>query len=178
MKARRADGQAVAAAQRGFSLFELGVVLAVIAILSAVFLQRVLFYQDEAERVAVAQVLAQLRATLQARSAEWRYKGRERELPAFTLQNPMLWLARPPPNYAGELSEVRSDRLLKGSWYFDPAEKVLVYMPRQGGLFGSGSAAPLRFRIVLQGSAVGKEAAPAGVVGGIDGLSLEQVLDN
>ncbi|UMR29086.1 type II secretion system GspH family protein [Massilia sp. MB5] len=171
MKARRADWPAVAAAQRrGFSLFELGVVLIVVAILGTVFLQRVLFYQEEAERAAVAQVLAQLRAGVLGKVAELHLRGKTGDLSGFSGQNPMLWLARQPPNYLGELNAPETSELQTGNWYFDRAEKTLLYLPAQRGLFVDKTLKPLKFRL--------KAGASIQTNSPNSGLSLEQVVDN
>ncbi|WP_256077117.1 type II secretion system protein [Massilia sp. YIM B04103] len=171
MKTPRADWQAVAAAQRrGFSLFELSVVLVVIAVLSTVFLQRVLFYQEEAERAAVAQVLAQLRAGVQGKVAELHLRGKGTDLSRFSGQNPMLWLVRQPPNYLGELGAPETSELQTGNWYFDRTERILLYLPAQRGLFVDKTLKPLKFRLIAGVSA--QTNSPN------SGLSLEQVVDN
>ncbi|MBB3121235.1 type II secretion system protein [Pseudoduganella violacea] len=174
MKTPRADWQAVAAAQRrGFSLFELGVVLVVIAVLGTVFLQRVLFYQEEAERAAVAQVLAQLRITIQSRVAEAHIRGRTGDLSSLAGENPMSWLLRPPGNYEGEREAPQLDELEAGSWYFDRAEKTLLYLPAQYDFFSNEKRHPLKFRLLANtGNAPETTGKPEN-----KGLSLEQVVD-
>ncbi|NVD97509.1 type II secretion system protein [Massilia sp. BJB1822] len=174
MKTPRADWQAVAAAQRrGFSLFELSVVLVVIAILGTVFLQRVLFYQEEAERAAVAQVLAQLRITVQSRATEAHIRGKTRDLSLLAGANPMSWLLRPPGNYDGEREAPQLDELEAGRWYFDRAEKTLLYLPAKYEFFSNEKRRPLKFRLMASNG----DASETGGKPENKGISLEQVMD-
>lgn len=164
MKTPRADWQAVAAAQRrGFSLFELAVVLVVIAILGTVFLQRVLFYQEEAERVAVAQVLSHTRTSLEARVRSLHLRGKAAEVLALAQENPISWLGRAPPNYLGEVFAPDLRNLEGGNWYFDGSTKILVYLPRQHGWLGDEAARPLLFKVVLRHASQGRQEDQVGV---------------
>ncbi|MES2150468.1 MAG: type II secretion system protein [Pseudomonadota bacterium] len=116
-------------AARGFSLFELAVVATIFAILVGVLLQRVGFYQDEAERAAVERTIGSLRAALANQQAALALHGGEERLAALLVANPVVWLLQPPSNYLGEYYAPKPGQIKPGSWYFDPGAKTLVYQP-------------------------------------------------
>ena len=76
-KPRRAPGKRA----QGFTLLELVVVIIIISTLAAVLMDRVLFYQEAAERAAMEQMAGILRSALQFQVADRLLKGKTRELP-------------------------------------------------------------------------------------------------
>ena len=127
-------------AARGFSLFELVVACVIFAVLAGLLLQRLTFYQAEAERAAVEQTVGTMRAALALRQSALSARGRERELAALAGTNPVAWLSAPPRQYAGEYYAPDPGMVRAGSWYFDRSDKTLAYLPAAGG-------APLKFRV-------------------------------
>ena len=112
---------------RGFSLLELVVVIAIISILVAVALNRLLPYIDEAERVSVLRVEGQLRSTLVMEAAERIIRGQANSVTLLEGSNPFNLLAEPPKNYLGELLPGQQADAAARHWYFDAAERRLVY---------------------------------------------------
>lgn len=71
--------------QRGFTLFELAVVAGVFAILVTVLLNRLGYYQQQAQQVAVAQMLGVLRTSLRVQVLQLYLADRRDKIPALSL---------------------------------------------------------------------------------------------
>ena len=109
----------------GFSLLELVVVIAIISILVAVALDRLLPYLDEAERVAVLRVEGQLRSQLMMEAAERIVRGEAASLTELEGSNPVNFLLEPPKNYLGTVTETGDAP--PRHWIFDDNRRQLVY---------------------------------------------------
>lgn len=114
--------------ERGVSLFEFAIALAVIALLTGFFLLRFRVVQREAELAEVQQVVGVMRSALRMKEAGIYAHGGAGELTAPAGQNPMSLLARPPNNYLGEYYAPDINRLKSGSWYYDPGKQTLFYL--------------------------------------------------
>lgn len=114
----------------GFSLLELMAVVAVVGILGGTLLNRILIYQEQAEKAAMEQTLSAIRSALNMQFASLVAKGRMSEVPGLAEQNPMNWLAEKPGNYKGEFYTVQPEDVVPGYWYFDSRQKNLLYFPR------------------------------------------------
>ena len=112
---------------RGFSLLELVVSLTLVAILIGVFLDRALYYREQAEKSAMEQVAQDLRSSVNLRVAELALENRFQELTALAAENPMELLARKPQNYRGILPGEGVQEVVTGHWYFDNTSKEVVY---------------------------------------------------
>jgi general secretion pathway protein G len=112
---------------RGFSLLELVVSLTLVAVLIGVFLDRALYYREQAEKSAMEQVAQDLRASVGLRVAELALENRFKELAALADENPMELLARKPQNYLGVLAGPEAQEVITGNWYFDKTSKEVVY---------------------------------------------------
>ncbi|MEW6687728.1 MAG: prepilin-type N-terminal cleavage/methylation domain-containing protein [Pseudomonadota bacterium] len=120
---------------RGFSLFELAVALALIAILAALLLERMTYYQEQAEKVNMEQVAMDIRSSVNLRVAELVLENRFAELDALAQQNPLDLLHRKPQNYLGVLSDPAPEAVAPGNWYFDKQTKEVVYCADLGRFF-------------------------------------------
>src|ERR1700758_2555130 len=105
--------------QNGFKLFEFAVAAAIFAILVTVLLQRMWFYQGEAERVAVQQTVVNIRTALEIKVVQGRLPGRQVDLTMLAQQNPITWLSEKPVNYVGEYFSPTDQEVAVGNWYFD-----------------------------------------------------------
>lgn len=142
---------------RGFTLIELIVVIAVVAILVGVGLNRLTGYQEAAEAAAAESNLSNLRSALHIRSAELIGKNRWDELARLAAQNPFDLLERPPANYGGALAEEAAG----GYWYYDRRDGSVVYKVLRGEAFRAADGRPeMRFAVV------GRNTAGQAVSGG------------
>jgi general secretion pathway protein G len=147
--------------RRGFSLLELVVALTLVAVLVGVFLDRALYYREQAEKSAMERVAHDLRASVNIRAAELVLESRFRDLPALAAQNPMELLDRKPQNYLGVLGNPGVQEVVTPGWYFDPTSKEVVYYVDSGRYFAPDDQGRMRvaWRVKLvQG--VGGAAAP------------------
>jgi prepilin-type N-terminal cleavage/methylation domain-containing protein len=122
-------------AMRGFSLFELAVVIAVVAILSGILLTRVLPLIGQAERVAFLQTRQQIRSALLLEAAERVVRGESATLASLTGVNPMELMLEPPRNYVGAGPSAGTGAVPRRAWYFDEDDRLLVYKPGRQARF-------------------------------------------
>ncbi len=135
--------------QAGFTLIELIIVIGLVGILGVVALERLLFYQELAEKAAMESVLAATKMGLQIRMAEMIVANNQAQMIDLERENPMRWLQEQPANYAGEYRVP----VKGGNWYFDIGPRQLVYAVNTSShLQGGGQAEPreLRFRARLR----------------------------
>ena len=135
--------------QRGASLFEFAVMVAILAILLTVLLQRISYYQGEAERVAVMQVVSNVRVSLQSMLAQRNLPGRSVNLLALAEQNPLDWLHDKPANYSGAMFSPSDKDIGAGRWCFDRRDKTLVYLLNNGNSFTDAHAKRLKYKVKL-----------------------------
>lgn len=154
----------------GFSLFELAASAIIVAILAWYLLDRVLTYQEMAEKTVVESTVMNMRSGLRYREAELMTHNQENEIAALVGENPVKWLEKAPPNYLGELSAPQENEIPPGSWYFDKRERELHYLVKRDGNFVPGPSGKheLRFRVTALNG--GKAAGGAGLP--VQGVAL------
>jgi len=132
---------------RGFSLIEFTVVLVIIGIIAAILLDRIKFYQEQAEKATMEATAAAIQAGLHLRIAGYLAAGKSgSEVEGLARQNPIDWLARKPDNYAGAFDRIGADELPAGTWYFDLSDGTLVYRIRYGHAFVTENDGPREVR--------------------------------
>ncbi len=143
--------------ESGFTLFELIVVVSIVALLAAALLDRLRFYQELAEKAAMEQTVGIIRSAIHLKIAELISQDRISSIPELAKENPMDLLAEKPPNYAGAFAgNVPS---ASGIWYYDSRDHLLVYRVELGEHFASPAGKRIRFRLqILPGD-------PSGIAG-------------
>ncbi|MGK5032451.1 type II secretion system protein [Janthinobacterium sp. MDT1-19] len=151
------------ARRRGFTLFELAVVVSVIAVLAVVLLSRLATLQQEAERVAVQQTIVALRAGLRMQVLKLYATDRQSQLSALAGRNPVDWLAEKPRNYLGAFTAPEITKLPQSHWFFDQSNAELIYILNRGNTFSGYRSELLQFKVSLrQASATpAKPSTPA-----------------
>ena len=119
----------------GFSLVEFIVVLVVVSIISAILLDRVKFYQEQAEKTTMEATAAAIQAALHLRMAGYLASGEDPAVQRLARENPMDWVARRPENYAGAFDPLAARALPDGTWYYDLSDRTLVYRVHYGRAF-------------------------------------------
>lgn len=153
---------------KGFTLLELIIVISIVSILAGLFLVRVPFYQEQAEKTAMEQVRGAVQSALVLRYGTMMARGAtsEKNLKALTSDNPLDWLQQKPKNYAGEFFDPAPGTVASGQWFFDLKTRDLVYIPDRSEYLKAGKDGRkwLRFRVRLEyepriGGGGGKELA-------------------
>ena len=157
-----------------FTLIEFAISVAIIGVLAGMLLQRVKFYQEEAELAAVEQVVGTLRSALHLRMAQLHVHHSPVEMASLAEQNPMDWLSEKPRNYVGEFFAPPDQNVKNGNWYFDRREKCLVYLLNNGKIFFPDESNRMKFKVRLS-RLPSNTAKPPGAPEMIDGVVLVQV---
>lgn len=136
----------------GFTLIELVVVIAIISVLAGVLLDRVWFYQEQAEKAAMEQVAGALQSALILQYGQLLTHEREAEVKNLSHENPINWLMKKPPNYVGEFFAPTPGAISPGNWAFDLKNRELIYAPLHGDYFVPDSQGNkwVRYRTHLQ----------------------------
>lgn len=127
-------------AQRGFTLFELVVVIGIALILLGVFFSRVPYYQERAEKAAMEQMAGAVQNALVLRYSALLARGaaNAKELGALASDNPVTWLQQKPRNYAGEYFDPGPGTVPPGRWMFDLKSHDLIYTVDRADHFTPG----------------------------------------
>ena len=112
--------------QGGATRMELAVSIAVVGILAAALLERLLYVEEYAEKTAMELTIANMQAGLRARIGNLLIEGQPSRIPTLAGANPVEFLDKHPDNYLGAL-EVSPDGRADGNWYFDINRRELVY---------------------------------------------------
>lgn len=136
----------------GFSLVELAVALAVLAVLLYFLLDRVLYMQEMAEKTEVEETIRAINYGLRLEAASRLARGPDPKRLKLEMDNPIKWLNDPPRNYLGEQAKA-PEGAKPGYWYFNPGERQLIYRPnRADRLTVEGAKGKeLRFVVHLNG---------------------------
>lgn len=124
---------------RGFTLIELIVVIIIVVVMMGLFLNRVLFYQEQAEKTAMVEVAGAIQTALTLQYGQLLTRGKASDLPALVQDNPMNWLQKKPRNYVGEFYQPTPLSVEPGNWVFDLRSRELVYVLNNANYFKPGS---------------------------------------
>jgi general secretion pathway protein G len=133
--------------QAGFTRLEFGIAAAVFGLLVAAFVERVFFYNEQVELVAVQQLTGTLRTALQVRATQQLASGSQAGVAALEQENPMAWLSEKPVNYLGEFYSPNLEELPHGNWLFDRTDHSLVYLPDYHKSFSFETSKFLKFKV-------------------------------
>lgn len=115
--------------QKGFTLFEMVVVICLIVMLYTLAQQRVSEMPAAAERASFHAVLAQLKAGVNLAMLGSLSRGDWGRLQSMEGANPMEFLLETPANYRGELEASMDLAVLpRASWYYVRSSGELLYL--------------------------------------------------
>ena len=148
--------------QGGFTLFELIVVICIVAVMAGILLNRLQVYEEAAEKAAMQQTAAAVKSALQMRVAAYMIDGRDKEIENLRDENPVDWLQEKPENYAGEYYADAYTRVRPGSWYFDLSRRELIYVLNLGANFKPGPDGRkwIRYRVHIDYDQVPQRQGP------------------
>jgi len=132
---------------RGFTLIELIVVVAIICVLGAVAVERLFYYQERAEKVAMLANLEAFKTGLRIQVAEFLATNRADRIATLEAVNPVAWMEQPPPGWTPTFLGPAQP----GTWSYATDTRELVYMPMNTRFLStSGPGKELRFKVVLK----------------------------
>jgi hypothetical protein len=167
MRVRTPHSQRRAHSQSGFSTVELIVAVAIVLVFVGVLLERLLFYQEAAEKARMELEVTALKLALQVQIAT-RIVAQERvDYLALARENPVRWLDAPMVGYRGEAGPEEANQLPGASWYFDRSALELVYVPRlRRHLYTDGiERNAVRFRVQVMRAQAGARKDDLATVG-------------
>ncbi len=116
---------------KGFTLIELIVVVSIVAISATVALDKLFWYQGQAEKASMDYTANMIKSGLWMSGASLMMANRGAEIPALAQQNPINLLAQKPDNYLGELDGSKTEQLKAGNWFYDTSTKQVDYVVNQ-----------------------------------------------
>lgn len=136
---------------RGFTLIELIVVIIIVVVMMGVFLERMLYYVEQAEKTAMVEVSNAIQSALVMQYGQIMTRGQESDVPILAQDNPMNWLQKKPRNYAGEFYDPTPLTVESGNWMFDLKTRDLIYVVRNANYFKPGKDGKkwIRFHVVI-----------------------------
>ncbi len=144
---RTNDGQIIPRLnQRGFTFFELVIVISVISILGVVALNVYYKLLVDVERTSMEHDLGVMRSSISIQVAGYFVAGNMDGLEKLVDSNPMELLAEKPNNYLGVISHYKLGKIEKGSWFYDGESQTLIYMVRNQIYFETPLEEPSRAR--------------------------------
>ena len=157
---------------RGFTLVELVVVISVVAILAATALDRLFWYQGQAEKAAMEYTASMVKSGLWMSAASLMMADREADIPALAECNPMNLLAQKPENYLGEMDGSKAGTLEGGNWFYDPPKRQIVYVVGQRRNFTPGVPGDFTVRYGMKVLYGEMESTPGKQVKYVAGITL------
>jgi general secretion pathway protein G len=137
----------------------LTVCIALIGVFAGVLLERLLYYEEAAEKAVVELQATTLKVALQVHVGDLISRNQKLDYAVIARENPMRWLEQPLAGYRGEFSADVAAELPKGSWYFDRSTAELVYLVKLDRNLRLASDGPARVRWHVR--LVRPEGAPA-----------------
>ncbi|OGT05282.1 MAG: hypothetical protein A2Y51_07810 [Gallionellales bacterium RIFCSPLOWO2_02_60_31] len=136
---------------KGFTLIELIVVITIVVVMAGLFLNRMLFYIEQAEKTAMVEVSNAIQSALTMQYGQILTRGKPSDLPALAQDNPMNWLQKKPRNYAGEFYDPTPLSVESGNWVFDLKTRNLIYVVRNANHFKPGKDGKkwIRFHVAV-----------------------------
>jgi type II secretory pathway pseudopilin PulG len=128
----------------GFTLFELILVIVLVALFAGGFQRRFVDYQEIAEKTAMEQTAGTIQSALNIQMAAMISRGRVADIPKLAAINPFKLLNERQKNYAGEYYDARE--VVPGNWYYDLKNKEAVYLVSRGAHFKSDRQGEKRVR--------------------------------
>jgi hypothetical protein len=131
--------------------------VAIVGVLAAVLLERLLTYAEVAEKAAMEATVSRLHTALYAKLAYLALRGAYQAAEALSEQSPFATGDMKSSNYLGVFDGVPAGGGEGGKWFYDRVRHELVYVPNLkryfSGVGGEQSPALIRYRVeVLKAS--------------------------
>ena len=141
--------------RRNLTRLEIGIYAAVVGVVLAVFLERVLYYMELAERTAMEVTVSNVNSAINIRRAFGMLAPRGTKDPSAPPRNPFALAEMSPANFIGEVDLPDLANLERGQWVFDRTRRELIYLPRlRRGLDTADPDGAIRFKLEPRGNTV------------------------
>jgi general secretion pathway protein G len=160
---------------RGFTLVELVVVISVVAIMSTIALDRLFWYQSQAEKAAMEYNATMIKSGLWMSAASLMMAERTSDIPALAEHNPINLLEQKPANYLGEIDGKKTEALESGNWFYDASKHQVVYVVEHRRYFMPEVPGDFTIRYGMKVLYGEMELAPGKKVSYIAGITLVQL---
>lgn len=145
-------------------------VIIILAVMMGLFIDRVLLYQEQAEKTAMEGVASAIQSALVIQYGRIMTRGKPSDMLPMAQDNPMNWLQKKPYNYAGEFYDPTPLSVGSGNWLFDLKSRDLIYIVHNSSHFKPGKDGRkwIRFHVVTSYEAVrtpSLQDAPAELTG-------------
>ncbi|OGS99699.1 MAG: hypothetical protein A3F73_08935 [Gallionellales bacterium RIFCSPLOWO2_12_FULL_59_22] len=126
-------------------------VIIIVAVMAGLFLDRMLFYVEQAEKTAMETVAGTIQSSLTMQYGQILTRGKPSDVAALAQDNPMNWLQKKPRNYAGEFYDPTPLSVESGNWMFDLRTRDLIYVVRNANYFKPGGDGKkwIRFHVAV-----------------------------
>lgn len=131
---------------RGFTLLESIVVISIVAVMATAALDRLFWYQGQAEKTAMEYTASTIKSSLWMSAANRMMAENTADIATLVTRNPMDLLAEKPENYLGEIHNVKTELLEGGNWVYDKATHQIIYIVRQRRYFKPETAGDFSVR--------------------------------
>ena len=137
--------------ERGFTLFELIVVIGIFSILVGYLLEKSFDNLELVEKAAMETQRLMMRAGMDLQIAGLISSGRDRDIAKLVGRNPIDWLREKPANYLGAFAGAPYGPNADSGWYFDTRAGELVYLPKRHANLkpDRGGQFRIRFHVTL-----------------------------
>ncbi|CAN1527029.1 Prokaryotic N-terminal methylation site [Methylophilaceae bacterium] len=116
---------------RGFTLIELIVVVAIVGILATIALDRLIWFQGQAEKANMEYTASMIKSGLWMSATNLMMAERSKEIGDLAKRNPIDLLAQKPENYLGALDGTNLAVLQRGKWFYDTKQQQVIYVVDQ-----------------------------------------------
>jgi general secretion pathway protein G len=138
--------------RRRLTRLEAAISAALVAVFLAVFLERVLYYMELAERTVMVLTVNNLNSALNVRRAYGMLGGKAMN---DASRNPFELAGMSPANFLGEIDAPNLASVERGNWVFDRTRRELIYLPRlRRGFETADPDGAIHFRLELWGHEV------------------------
>ena len=141
---------AILSKQHGFSMFEIVVLVLLIGVLIITFIDRILRLQIDAERVSVQHMIGTLNSAVNLQVAEMVVNRGLDSIRSLENTNPLSYLSELPQSYVGIKSDAEAEQHPVASWYYDPAQNILVYKVKNKNYFETSLPGTARIRLKIE----------------------------
>jgi general secretion pathway protein G len=160
----------------GASKFEFSLIVALIGIFAAFLLNRLAYYEEQAEKAMMESTASTIKSALRIQMSKLMIAGRVQDYALLAQQNPLDWLEQKTGKDDDPNGNLIPDKSVLDAWSFDPVSRALIYSVKHGDYFVPDSAGLKRVRWkvrVITDAAVPNDESHGSQL--VTGLSLELV---